>query len=331
MLHITIYTILIYEYCTRSLQYTRRENSQKFKDILIPSATQERLMRQFIATALVFAAFSTPSGEGSSDNSLPQQIHLALAGGERIPEGTSHTGMRVNWYTEANVSQTVVFGSSLDNMTTVAFEEEASPRQYLSNAGFHHVAMINAVDSGFIGGDVFYKVGSNATGWSSTYHFDTRPFAPDAITSVSVFGDLGYQNSTYRKKDSIIADVANDLIRNAERLTKHWSATWTRDTIQSLKNRGAIDAVIHLGDIGCEFLFKGLGSADQNSPTLSMYLNLFSLACSYIFYYFSCTPPSSDTLCSFSSFYATLFSQMPTTRSSLTRFTCLMSKPTMAT
>ena len=103
-----------------------------------------------------------------------------------------------------------------------------------------------------LGGWVYYRVGSNESGWSDTFRFDTRPFVPDATTSVSVFGDLGFENSTYRRQTGITAEVGSDTSRRQLRLTTHWSATWTRDSIVSLKNRGAIDAVIHLGDIGCE-------------------------------------------------------------------------------
>merc|ERR1711871_109429 len=97
---------------------------------------------------------------------------------------------------------------------------------------------------------VYYKVGSNESGWTDVFSFGTRPFSPTATTRVSVFGDLGFENSTYRRETGVTAEVGSDTSRRQLKLTTHWSATWTRDSIVSLKNRGAIDAVIHLGDIG---------------------------------------------------------------------------------
>jgi hypothetical protein len=186
--------------------------------------------------------------------------------------------MRVNWYTQDKVAQKVRFGASPANLTIIASEEASSPRQYLLGHGFHHVALLNCgAEPGLLGGWVYYKVGSDATGWSGTFRFDTRPFAPGATTRVSVFGDLGFENSTYRRKKDVVADAASDLLRQEEHLTSHWSATWTRNYVEDLKNRGAIDAVIHLGDIGCEyynvvsvkttFLFSGFFDTHTHTNT----------------------------------------------------------------
>lgn len=201
--------------------------------------------------AVLLPAVVRSSNEYEVDE--PQQIHLSLAGvSGSVAAGASHQGMRVNWYTEENISQHVLFGASEHNISFSASEEEHSPRQYLSGHGYHHVAMINCADAGLLGGWVYYKVGSATSKWSDIFKFDTRPWSPNATTTVSIFGDLGYENSTYRRT-SIEASTEEGRSPDAsESITLHWSATWTRDTIVGLADRGAIDAVIHLGDIGCE-------------------------------------------------------------------------------
>ena len=57
--------------------------------------------------------------------------------------------------------------------------------------------------------------------------------------SVSIFGDMGYLDSTQRPM--IIATAG---------LKKDWSATFTRERLEALKDAGEIDSVWHLGDIG---------------------------------------------------------------------------------
>ena len=50
------------------------------------------------------------SARAATSSSLPEQIHISLAGGDGIASGGSSTGMRVNWYTEDNVGKPLLLG-----------------------------------------------------------------------------------------------------------------------------------------------------------------------------------------------------------------------------
>ena len=209
-----------------------------------------------LTTSLAAVAFSS---------TVPEQLHLSLAGSD--PVDGSPTGMKIGWYTNDRPStlSTVEFGTSPTQLSTSSV---STVNQYLAGHGWHHVALMNCTapsgGSSLIGNDVYYRVGSgnNNTTWSKVYTFSTSKWKSGTTTTVSMFGDLGYEDSAHRKAtimevepeqfESPISSTTS-LRRRQLRpngLTKEWSATFTREYIEHLKNRDVLDMVFHAGDIG---------------------------------------------------------------------------------
>ena len=196
-------------------------------------------------------------------NFVPTQIHLALAGNS--PTTASPTSMTAAWYTtdQPTTPSFTQYGSQPNHLS---LSSTATTTQYLSNHGYHHNALINCSTLP-IGQIVYYRVGSGATNttWSPIFTFATDKWAADASTQVSIFGDLGYEDSTTRRKqifeiepeqfttDEKTTTDNNDNNQKMNRklgLTRDWSATFTRNAIESLKNRNILDMIFHAGDIG---------------------------------------------------------------------------------
>lgn len=186
---------------------------------------------------------------------VPEQLHLSLAGSDPVDGST--TGMKIAWYTDERPTtlSAVEFGESPNHLSSSMV---STVNQYLVGHGWHHVALMNCSmapsGSSFVGGDVYYRVGSgndNST-WSKVYKFSTSKWKPGTTTSVSMFGDLGYEDSERRK--ALIMEVEPEQFDSSsvasEGVTSSWSATFTRKSIEDLKDRNVLDMVIHAGDIG---------------------------------------------------------------------------------
>lgn len=213
----------------------------------------------------------------SGDNVVPEQLHLSLAGFDATTG--SPTGMRIAWYTNDMPTSPPVahYGESPTHLSTGV---PATTTQYLADHGYHHVALLNCPNML----NVYYRVGSgsdNAT-WSKIYSFSTAKFSAKSTTVVSMFGDLGYENSTTRKKFIVEMEPEQfeaSLLRTSHQerrlgLTADWSATYTRNTIVSLKDK--LDMIFHAGDIGYAddaFLINPLHMTYEN--VYNGYMNWF--------------------------------------------------------
>jgi len=178
---------------------------------------------------------------------VPEQIHISFAG----------SGMRVAWFTweQSNSTsvQTVLYGTEKNNLIANAAAE--SSRQYLVDYGYHHVAKLPKLSTDQ---QYYYKVGSNGI-WSDIFSFTTPPGTGDKEWSVSIFGDMGYADSSERP-----------MLITIDGLVKDWSATFSRKTLEALKDKKAIDWIWHLGDIGY------IDDAYAHNPVKFVYENTYN-------------------------------------------------------
>jgi hypothetical protein len=183
-------------------------------------------------------------------NTQPEQIHLALAG--RSTAGVSN-GMSATWYT-----------GTLPNVTSLQYGEHASAldqtvkgstKQYIEDYGFHHSATMSGLK---VGTRYYYRVGDDAYGWSAILDFKTAPADKHTPFAVSIFGDMGWLDSDQRPMDIKVSP-----------LVAHWSAVYTRQTMENQKNNGEIDFVWHLGDIG--YVRRGRNGIPPSCERRSLY------------------------------------------------------------
>merc|ERR1711871_716431 len=159
----------------------------------------------------------------------PSQIHISFAG-----EG----GMRVAWFTWNAAESAVRYGTKSGELTMIANATYAA-RNYLPGLGFHHVVKLAGLSAGTV---YYYRPGSDAGGFSAEeFSFRTAPAAKsEAAFQVSVFGDLGYEDSTRRPM----------LVHGIDGLVDSWSAQFSRNRLAALQDARSIDFVWHLGDVG---------------------------------------------------------------------------------
>jgi hypothetical protein len=159
----------------------------------------------------------------------PEQFHIAMAG---------KTGMRINWFTnQTTVSSVCNFGVS----STTEYSATGSQETYLEGWGSHHSVLLEnlklATTYQYSCGDGSAEPSSN----SETFQFTT---APDddyrGPINLAVFGDMGYLDSEARPM-GILGNLA---------MAGNWSATFSRETLESWKNNKEIDMVWHVGDVG---------------------------------------------------------------------------------
>jgi len=167
-------------------------------------------------------------------NTVPEQIHLALAGQD---SSGAPTGMRVAWYTQdlPSSASTVKYGLKSGVLSSHVSATNA-PAQYLKHHGFHHVVAVLDLTPAT---RYYYSVGNDADGWSAEWSFKTAPSGDAAAKTqitVSVFGDHGWLDSEQRPME-----IARDG------LVKNWSATLTRTRLEALKDE--LDMVFIVGDI----------------------------------------------------------------------------------
>ena len=148
--------------------------------------------------------------------------------------------MNIAWKTEGDEAPatTVRYGYVEEFLDNTIYGTSSN---YLSGHGFHHQATILDIpcEAAKDGGKVFYQVGGELDGWSEIFSFRPAPCENDGTIKVSVFGDMGYLDSEQRP-----------MLITIDGLEKVWSATYTREKLEELKNDKAIDFVWHLGDIG---------------------------------------------------------------------------------
>ncbi|KAL1503565.1 hypothetical protein AB1Y20_012043 [Prymnesium parvum] len=163
---------------------------------------------------------------------LPQQLHIALAGNPSTGEAD---GVAVAWFTPRQTGRSVVqFGRSAGALDQQA---EGSARSYLSNFGWHHRVELPSLSPG---ATYAYRVGDGAAAWSAVSSFTTVDSSKTATFALSVFGDMGYLNSTVRPME----------IKNRDSLQTDWSASYTYNTLRQLVDSRTINGVWHVGDIG---------------------------------------------------------------------------------
>ena len=175
------------------------------------------------------AAAAATAAAGST---APEQVHIALAGQDVNGDAT---GFSFAWFTEDPTAvSSVEYTVANVNASNVV---NGTASQYLEGYGYHHVAKVFGIPPDT---SVTYRVGSSDGGWSENFTTTTPP-PKDAERTVklSVFGDMGYADSNIRP----MAVAAGGLQKN-------WSATFSRQVLERLKDNGEIDAVWHLGDIG---------------------------------------------------------------------------------
>lgn len=168
----------------------------------------------------------------AAGSTTPEQVHIALAGQDVNGDAT---GFSFAWFTEdlttASSVEYTVANASASNVVN------GTASQYLEGYGYHHVAKVFGIPADT---SVTYRVGSSDGGWSENFTATTPPPKDvERTVKLSVFGDMGYADSNLRP----MAVAAGGLVKN-------WSATFSRQVLERLKDNGEIDAVWHLGDIG---------------------------------------------------------------------------------
>ena len=150
----------------------------------------------------------------SDDAALPEQIHLSYAG-----ETDMLVSMRVSWTTPKSVQATVVeYAQEPWQQWRVA--PPGSARQYLADSGWHHRALMPNL---LPGTTYIYRVGDGEAAWSSTHSFRTPVTGADATVRLSIFGDMGFANSTVRPMQIAVKG-----------LQQEWSASHTYETLRRL-------------------------------------------------------------------------------------------------
>ena len=167
----------------------------------------------------------------TSADTTPEQVHLACAGQNSVGDTSGFTFV---WYTEDNTTSTPCVEYVINNATKTA---TGSSLQYLEDFGFHHSVRVTDLPADT---QVTYRVGNANDGWSPYFAAKTAPGKDTTrAVKVSIFGDMGWSDSDKRPME-IVADG----------LVKHWSATYSRQSLEMLKDNGDIEMVWHVGDIG---------------------------------------------------------------------------------
>lgn len=161
-----------------------------------------------------------------------EQVHIALAG--RNKSSGTPSGMSVSWFTlNTSSAPSVKYGTSSGNLDKIA---TGKTKVYLSGHGYHHHAVLNSIPEGSV--QIFYKVGdSTANVWDSDERSFRTAKTRNQPFSMSIFGDMGFEDSKQRR---VVLPG----------LEKDWSATYSRQTLENLKDQKLIDLVWHVGDIG---------------------------------------------------------------------------------
>lgn len=156
----------------------------------------------------------------------PQQIHLAAA---------SRTSFRVSWKTKNITASVCSYGPAEHLLNSKVVGEDGI--QYLKGHGYHHNVLLSNLppDKSY-----FYQCGDGESkvNTSPIIAFNTAP-APTQKVNMAFLGDWGYLDSDARPMD--LGGIGG--------LAKNWTATLTRELMETLKDQNAIDLAFILGDI----------------------------------------------------------------------------------
>jgi hypothetical protein len=160
------------------------------------------------------------------EDDFPQQLHIAAG---------SRTSFRVSWKTQTVTASSCVFGSSTENLNHSA--SGLPGYQYLEDHGYHHTVLLDdlPLDSKY-----FYSCGDGGSFMSDTIGFNTAP-SPTSPVSMAIFGDWGYEDSEERPM-AAFANIGG--------LHKNWTATLTRQLLESLKDNSEMSMMWIVGDVG---------------------------------------------------------------------------------
>jgi acid phosphatase type 7 len=183
-----------------------------------------------ILAAAVAIAASTASASASASASpdIPTSFRIAPAG---------PTGMRVTWTTN-NASSTgplCVYGTSPSSMNFTS--ATGVTKKYIDGGyGVHSTALL----TGLLPGTSYSYSCGDGTTMGRTWSFTTAPTSTTANASVSlaIFGDWGYLDSVQRP-----------MVLPTGGLQRNFSATLTRELLETLRVTGQIDGVWNVGDI----------------------------------------------------------------------------------
>jgi hypothetical protein len=115
-------------------------------------------------------------------DAVPQQVHVALGNSDA-------TAMTVQWFTgKKTAASAVQYGTSASALSESA---TGSARSYLDDFGWHHAATLTVKPAT----EYFYRAG-DGTSWGETLSFVVPGVGRDTPVALSVFGDMGYKNST---------------------------------------------------------------------------------------------------------------------------------------
>ena len=156
--------------------------------------------------------------------------HIALAG---------PGGMRVSWRTQNTSTSACTYGLSSASLNLTAVGAAAAVN-YMPGHGYHHTVKLTGLAPSTT---YFYRCGnaSNPSGLSPIASFKSAPpaAAPGGSFAALVFGDMGWLGSKERGSPIPVGG-----------LDANWSATLSRELMETGRKEGSYDLVFHVGDIG---------------------------------------------------------------------------------
>lgn len=193
--------------------------------------TNIRIMHP-VLIVLIFCALAAAASASAAASNMYEQVHLALAGS---------CGVRVMFFTQEAITTPIVrFRKQADLLDDAAATVAGSSRQYLENYGWHHVVLLSDLQPST---RYYYAVGdSSSSTLSEIFNFRTPDNDKTSTQpiNVAVFGDMGWLDSIQRPMGKL-GDVTQQ---------SNWSAVFTRQLLEKLKDEEAIDMVFHVGDLG---------------------------------------------------------------------------------
>ena len=103
----------------------------------------------------------------------------------------------MSWVTMNQTADSFVqYGLSASSLNQQVAGEQSTYATSTTNPGARYIYMHDALIAGLqIGARYYYRVGSNAGGWSAVYPFDTQIDIPYSPVDIIVYGDMGTTNS----------------------------------------------------------------------------------------------------------------------------------------
>ena len=182
-------------------------------------------MSHSLLGGIVAGAIAAGALAAAAADITPWQMHLALAGAD---------GMRAAWKTNDAAASACRYGPTGGPLSSSA---TGSSKQYFPNGGWHHVVRLGGLTPG---AKYDYSCGNaTAPGGSSPVATFVATTPPGAPTSILLVGDMGWEGSAERGAPIPVGG-----------LDSNWSATLSRELMESLNKAGKYDLVWHVGDIG---------------------------------------------------------------------------------